>query len=160
MTPIVCLQGLTQVEFYPFPIPDVFVGRPLLVAGKFEGQWPEEVTLLGNLPDGTTWSQSVPTLPAGPLPLQHLFAKSQLDLMTANAWLAGAAVAVLSLYSNTAHHATTNTRLHHTRKRCKHCAVANALRIVCEYMNTWITAGFFSACCCGFCCCCCCSRQP
>lgn len=45
-------QGLTQVELYPFPIPDVFVGQPLLVSGKFEGDWPETVEICGTLPDG------------------------------------------------------------------------------------------------------------
>jgi hypothetical protein len=35
------------------------------------------------------WSQTVPTMPAGELPLHKVFVKSQLDLMTANAWMAG-----------------------------------------------------------------------
>jgi hypothetical protein len=47
-------QGLTQVELYPFPIPDVFVGQPLLVSGKFEGDWPETVEICGTLPDGNS----------------------------------------------------------------------------------------------------------
>ncbi|WIA34758.1 hypothetical protein OEZ86_013065 [Tetradesmus obliquus] len=83
------VQGLTQVELYPFPIPDVFVGQPLLVSGKFEGDWPESVEICGTLPDGNSWSQIVPTMPAGDLPLHKVFVKSQLDLMTANAWMAG-----------------------------------------------------------------------
>ncbi|KAF8061371.1 ITIH5 [Scenedesmus sp. PABB004] len=83
------VEGLTSVELYPFPIPDVFVGCPLLVSGKFEGDWPESVEIAGTLPDGTSWCQEVPTLAAGELPLQKIFAKSQLDLMTANAWMAG-----------------------------------------------------------------------
>lgn len=34
----------------------------------------------------------MPTMPAGDLPLHKVFVKSQLDLMTANAWMAGARV--------------------------------------------------------------------
>jgi hypothetical protein len=40
------------VELYPFPIPDLFVGQPLLVSGKFEGDWPDAVEICGILPDG------------------------------------------------------------------------------------------------------------
>eukprot|EP00879_Flechtneria_rotunda_P001855 GHRR01002023.1.p1 GENE.GHRR01002023.1~~GHRR01002023.1.p1 ORF type:complete len:570 (+),score=126.11 GHRR01002023.1:3309-5018(+) len=85
----ISIQGLDSVELYPFPIPDVFVGQPLLVSGKFEGDWPETVDICGILPDSTSWSQTVPSLPAGDLPLQKIFIKGQLDLMTANAWMAG-----------------------------------------------------------------------
>jgi hypothetical protein len=46
------IQGLTHLELFPDPIPDVFVGQPLLVSGKFAGQWPEAVHLVGMLPTG------------------------------------------------------------------------------------------------------------
>jgi hypothetical protein len=46
--------------------------------------------LLLLLPHCAGWSQTVPTMPAGDLPLHKVFVKSQLDLMTANAWMAGA----------------------------------------------------------------------
>ena len=40
------------LEVYPSPVPDLFCGQPLLVAGKFEGEWPEEIVLTGLLPTG------------------------------------------------------------------------------------------------------------
>jgi hypothetical protein len=46
--------------------------------------------LLPHLYACSGWSQTVPTMPAGDLPLHKVFVKSQLDLMTANAWMAGA----------------------------------------------------------------------
>eukprot|EP00878_Enallax_costatus_P029611 GHUV01032139.1.p1 GENE.GHUV01032139.1~~GHUV01032139.1.p1 ORF type:complete len:205 (-),score=25.47 GHUV01032139.1:411-1025(-) len=50
----IIVPGLQQVELFPFPIPDVFVGQMLLVSGKFEGDWPETVDISGTLPDGSS----------------------------------------------------------------------------------------------------------
>ena len=49
----VSLPGVSGCELYPYPIPDLFCGSPLLIAGKYEGQWPEAITVNGRLPDGT-----------------------------------------------------------------------------------------------------------
>lgn len=46
------IPGLTKCDLFPYPIPDLFCGQPLLVAGKYEGQWPESVQLNGMLPTG------------------------------------------------------------------------------------------------------------
>ncbi len=46
------VQGLTSCELYPFPVPDLYCGQPLLVAGKYEGSWPGAIDLNGNLPNG------------------------------------------------------------------------------------------------------------
>lgn len=81
------IPGLTSCELYPFPIPDLFCGLPLLITGKFEGVWPESIQLNGTLPDGQLWSQKVYTTQAGNMPLHKVFAKQQLDMMTARAWL-------------------------------------------------------------------------
>lgn len=50
------VPGLTSMQLFPDPIPDVFVGQPLLVSGKFTGVWPEHIELIGTLPSGEgTW---------------------------------------------------------------------------------------------------------
>jgi hypothetical protein len=49
-----CVQGLRDLQLYPFPIPDVFVGGPLLVSGKFEGEWPEQSEVRGIMADETS----------------------------------------------------------------------------------------------------------
>jgi len=46
------VPGLTSMQLFPNPIPDVFVGQPLLVSGKFSGIWPEQIELIGTLPSG------------------------------------------------------------------------------------------------------------
>lgn len=46
------VSGLSHLQLFPDPIPDVFVGQPLLVSGKFAGVWPEQIHLTGMLPNG------------------------------------------------------------------------------------------------------------
>jgi hypothetical protein len=42
-----------KYDLFPRPIPDVFCGQPLLVSGKYEGNWPDSVIVRGVLPTGT-----------------------------------------------------------------------------------------------------------
>jgi hypothetical protein len=46
------VSGLSHLQLFPDPIPDVFVGQPLLVSGKFAGVWPEQILLTGMMPNG------------------------------------------------------------------------------------------------------------
>lgn len=46
------VPGLSHLQLFPDPIPDVFVGQPLLVSGKFAGPWPELIHISGTLPSG------------------------------------------------------------------------------------------------------------
>ncbi|CAD7696108.1 unnamed protein product [Ostreobium quekettii] len=81
------MDGPTDVELYPFPIPDLFVGHPLLVSGKYNGNFPPTVQILGKLPNGDEWSQDVHTTQAAAIPLDKVFVKQRLDVLTAAAWL-------------------------------------------------------------------------
>jgi len=84
------LPGIKSAELYPYPIPDLFCGMPLVIAGKYAGDWPPEVVVNGRLPSGQPWS-SKPVAPAQqagpPLPLDKVFIKARLDLLTGQAWL-------------------------------------------------------------------------
>ena len=53
------VSGITSCESYPSPLPDLFTGLPLLVSGRFTGDWPEYVVLRGLLPEGERYSQKV-----------------------------------------------------------------------------------------------------
>lgn len=52
------LEGVEQCELYPFPLRDLFVGAPLLVAGKFIASrgFPAKIGLQGTLSDVSAWS--------------------------------------------------------------------------------------------------------
>jgi hypothetical protein len=41
-----------ELELYPVPLPDVYCGHPLLVAGKYTGTWPDTATISGTLATG------------------------------------------------------------------------------------------------------------
>ncbi len=47
------LPGVKGCELYPYPLPDLFCGMPLVIAGKYDGSWPANgITVNGTLPNG------------------------------------------------------------------------------------------------------------
>lgn len=82
------MEGLPPgVEVYPFPIPDLFCGRPLIISGKYNGTMPKTISLHGSLPGGDVWDQDVSVTSAASIPLDKVFIKQRLDLLTAQAWM-------------------------------------------------------------------------
>eukprot|EP00210_Caulerpa_lentillifera_P006474 g6186.t1 len=83
----ITIADLEDVELYPFPIPDLFVGLPILVSGKYSGTFPPTLQLNGRLPSGEMWIKTLETTRSVHIPLEHVFAKQRLDILTASAWL-------------------------------------------------------------------------
>lgn len=83
----VTIPGVSSCELFPYPIPDLFCGQPVLVCGKWEGNWPEAITLNGALPNGQVWSLQIKTNATTRIPLHKVFVKQQLDAITAAGWL-------------------------------------------------------------------------
>jgi hypothetical protein len=92
-TPVLTNIGLAKLpdgcEIYPFPIPDLFCGNPLVVSGKYQGTFPDSITIFGLMPDQSTWQLEVYSRKSSKVPLNKVFAKQQLDLLTGQAWLYG-----------------------------------------------------------------------
>lgn len=82
-----CYTG--GLEVYPNPIPDLFCGAPLVVSGRYIGQHPTVLGIRGTLPDGSQWSKQIPVYWTANVPVSKVFAKQQLDLLTASHWMAG-----------------------------------------------------------------------
>lgn len=76
-----------NVELYPHPLPDLYSSQPVIVSGRYTGVLPEHITIAGRLPDGSQWEQKVQVFLTGDIPLQKVFAKQQIDLLSAQAWL-------------------------------------------------------------------------
>jgi len=77
-----------NVELYPDPLPDLYSSLPVVVSGRCTGVLPSTISISGVLPDGNMWSQDVQVyLATGEVPLQRVFAKQQIDLLSADAWL-------------------------------------------------------------------------
>lgn len=59
-------------QIYPFPIPDLFCGSPLVVSGKFHGSFPNSITVFGLMPDQSTWTIEVPSRKSSKVPLSKV----------------------------------------------------------------------------------------
>jgi len=83
------MPGVESCELYPFPIPDLFVGAPLMVAGKFvaSGGFPNVISLKGYLPDGQQMQINIATTVNEQIPVNKVFLKQRIDLLTSRAWL-------------------------------------------------------------------------
>lgn len=82
------LPGVEYVELYPNPIPDLFMGAPLLISGRYvcQGTFPAQLKLLGTTLQGPT--EVVVNCKIQPsLPVNKVFLKAQIDTLTAHAWL-------------------------------------------------------------------------
>jgi len=82
----------SKVEVYPFPVPDLYIGAPVMVAGKIQGGLPPSMSIKGRLASGEEWESTIPVAPdlqnnVLNIPLDKVFIKERIDMLTANAWL-------------------------------------------------------------------------
>ncbi|KAF8114348.1 hypothetical protein N665_0039s0110 [Sinapis alba] len=80
------LQTLDEVEVYPSNIPDLTSSSPLMVYGRYRGKFPENVKANGLLGDLSSLSVDLTLQSAKDMPLDKVFAKNVIDLLTAEAW--------------------------------------------------------------------------
>ena len=59
-------------QIYPFPIPDLFCGNSLTISGKFQGSFPDSITVFGLMPDHSTWTVEVPSRKTFKVPLSKV----------------------------------------------------------------------------------------
>jgi len=76
-----------ELEQYPKKIPDMFVGGPLVIAGKYTGTFPPNVVLTGQLCDGSNFKMEVRSDTSKVVPVGKVFVKQQLDQLIALEWL-------------------------------------------------------------------------
>ncbi|KAF8112470.1 hypothetical protein N665_0064s0097 [Sinapis alba] len=81
------LQNLDEVEVYPSNIPDLTSSSPLMIYGRYRGKFPENVKANGLLGDLSSFSVELTVQSSKDMPLDKVFAKNVIDLLTAEAWL-------------------------------------------------------------------------
>lgn len=81
------VPGIKEVELYPFPVPDLFIGAPLTVSGRYKGEFPQEVYLTGKKANGEMERLIIRPRVSDVIPVFKVFVKQRLDLLTARAWL-------------------------------------------------------------------------
>ncbi|CAN8235288.1 unnamed protein product [Cochlearia groenlandica] len=80
------LKLLGSVELFPSKVPDITLGQPLILSGRYKGQFPDEVELRGTLADLTCFTIELTVQKAKDMPLDKVLARRQIDELTARAW--------------------------------------------------------------------------
>ncbi|XP_076890407.1 uncharacterized protein LOC143541471 [Bidens hawaiensis] len=81
------LQDLESYEIFPFRLPDLLSGSPLIVSGRFKGKFPDSVKARGLLADFSTRVIDVKVMKANDMPLELVCARRETATLTAQAWL-------------------------------------------------------------------------
>ncbi|KAK1416926.1 hypothetical protein QVD17_26045 [Tagetes erecta] len=76
------LETLESYELYPFRIPDLLSGSPLIIAGRYQGKFPEFTKARGLLADLSTYMIGIKVRQ-----IMDVCAKMEVDVLTAHAWL-------------------------------------------------------------------------
>lgn len=88
LTQITLGVAAQDVEVFPNPVPDLFVGAPLAVAGRFRGAFAPPLAVRGRLPDGQTTELQLQVFRKEEVPVKKVLAKLQLECLIASYWLA------------------------------------------------------------------------
>ncbi|XP_065868993.1 uncharacterized protein [Euphorbia lathyris] len=83
------LEQVDSLELLPFRIPDLSCGSPLVVSGRYNGNFPDSIQVNGILPDMTNFTIELKTRKAKDVQLDKILARRQIDLLTSKAWMSG-----------------------------------------------------------------------
>nr|GFC25259.1 von Willebrand factor A domain-containing protein-like isoform X2 [Tanacetum cinerariifolium] len=81
------LENLKSYELYPSRIPDLLSGSPLIISGRYEGNFPESVEARGFLADRSTYQIDIKVRKTMDINLDMLCARREVDILTTRAWL-------------------------------------------------------------------------
>lgn len=74
------------MQLFPSQIPDITLGQPLILSGRYKGEFPDEVELRGTLADMSCFTIELTVQKAKDIPLDKVLARRQIDELTARAW--------------------------------------------------------------------------
>lgn len=79
-------EQLNVLELIPSQIQDLSSGNPLIISGRYKGDFPDTIKVSGVLADMTNAVTDLKVQNAKDVPLDRIFAKQQIDALTAQAW--------------------------------------------------------------------------
>ncbi|KAI3933932.1 hypothetical protein MKX01_028258 [Papaver californicum] len=82
------LNHLDAIEVYPHYIPDLSSGNPLIVSGRYKGEFPNSLKVSGILSDMSNFTINLKAQRVKGISLDRVVAEQQINLLTAQAWLA------------------------------------------------------------------------
>ncbi|KAH7572039.1 hypothetical protein JRO89_XS04G0191100 [Xanthoceras sorbifolium] len=80
------LKDLDEFEMYPSRLPDLSSESPLTISGRYQGKFPDTLKANGVSGDLSNVVVELKIQNAKDIPLDRVFAKQQIDLLTAQAW--------------------------------------------------------------------------
>ncbi|KAL5065768.1 hypothetical protein RYX36_027505 [Vicia faba] len=81
------LNEIDQVEVYPSNIPDLSLEGPLVLSGRYKGNFPETLKVNGIMADFSNFEIDLKIQRDKGLPVQRISARDQIEHLTAQAWL-------------------------------------------------------------------------
>ncbi|KAK4785947.1 hypothetical protein SAY86_002636 [Trapa natans] len=75
-----------EIEMHPSRIPDLSSECPLIVSGRYNGHFPDELKVRGTIADLSTCVIDMKIHRANNIPLDKICAKQQIDQLTAQSW--------------------------------------------------------------------------
>ncbi|KAJ0582702.1 hypothetical protein HanRHA438_Chr04g0198791 [Helianthus annuus] len=76
----VVIDGLDDMEVYPSTIPDLCSERPLIISGRFKGNFPEKLKVKGIVADTSDFTIDIEVQHADDIPLEKI------ESYTTEAW--------------------------------------------------------------------------
>ncbi|ONK65383.1 uncharacterized protein A4U43_C07F36540 [Asparagus officinalis] len=80
------LDHLEIIEVYPSDIPDLSLGCPLVISGRYEGRFPDSAKVKGTLADMSVIVIDLKVKNVKDTPLDKVVAKQQIDVLSSQAW--------------------------------------------------------------------------
>ncbi|XP_022777232.1 uncharacterized protein LOC111318624 [Durio zibethinus] len=81
------LENLDSLELFPSHIPDLSFGSPLIVSGRYKGDFPDVIKVNGMLADMSTFVIDLKVQNAKDVPFDRILTRRQIDILTCHAWL-------------------------------------------------------------------------
>ncbi|KAK1408536.1 hypothetical protein QVD17_40396 [Tagetes erecta] len=82
----IVIDGPDDLEIYPSNIPDLGYDRPLIIFGRYKGNFPEKLEAKGMLADMSNFTIDIQVQHTKDIPLEKILAKKQLESYTTQAW--------------------------------------------------------------------------
>lgn len=79
-------DNLDDLEVFPSQVPDLSSDGPLIVSGRYRGSFPDSFKAKGVLADSNNFLIDLKIHNAKDIPLDKVFAKEQIEQLTAQAW--------------------------------------------------------------------------
>ncbi|XP_076927370.1 uncharacterized protein LOC143590906 [Bidens hawaiensis] len=77
----------SDLEIYPSTIPDLCYDRPLIISGRYKGNFPDKLEAKGTLADMSNFIIDIEVQHTQDIPLEKVLAKKQIEAYTTQAWL-------------------------------------------------------------------------